>query len=456
MGEGEADGVNGGYRLRAALAVWIALMAVSIEMMGMTVALPAIAAGLHVPPAATTWVIKAYLLGILLTLLPISALGERIGCRRVYQAGLALYAVAGLSCLAAPTMSWLILFRGFQGVGMAGIVGVNGALVRYIFPKERLTHAFATNALIVSGFGAAGPSFASLMIALGSWRWMFLLSPPLCLVSLALGFSALPDNPRSERYDGLSALLYSATIAGIAIGAGAFGETPSAALAILAATAVIAILLFRRSLLSSRPLVPIDLLRSRIFTVSVLTSIGAYTAQTLSFVTLPFLLVRGMHWLETDIGPLMMSWPIAIACAAPIAGRLAARIPISALAGIGLTILMAGLAMVLLIPMHPAFADIAWRLAVCGFGFGFFQAPNNHLVLTSAPFERAGAAAGMQAIARHIGQVTGASIAALAFTLRPDRPLAGLAAATMISGVSAVLSFSRRFVDRPAIPATAA
>jgi DHA2 family multidrug resistance protein-like MFS transporter len=440
-------GLDRPRRTLAAGALWIALIAVSIELMSMSVVLPAISRDFGISPADATWVVKAYQLSILLSLLPLSALGEVVGYRRVYQAGLGLYSAAAICCLLAPSPVLLICARALQGLGVAGIVSVNGALVRYVFPHDRLTRAFATNSVIVAVFGALGPSLASAAIAIGSWRWLFALSTPLCLLSLFLGWQSLPENPTTGRFQGMNAGLYAGTIASLFTGSEAvrLGWPRGIAIALFGGACICAVTLIRRSLKLTRPLVPVDLLRGRLFQLSILTSIGAFAAQTMAFVALPFQLIFAMHLSQVEIGPLLMSWPIAVAVAAPLAGNLAGRISTATLAGFGLAVMAAGLMGIAFLPVNAGPANIVWRLAMCGFGFGFFQSPNNHLVLTSAPMDRAGAAAGMQAIARHIGQISGASMVAALFTFSAGGP-AALAIGAGIAAAGAFLSLSRKLV----------
>ena len=100
---------------------------------------------------------------------------------------------------------------------------------------------------------------------------------------------------------------------------------------------------------------------------------------------------------------------------APIAGRLADRYPAGLLGGLGLAVMTIGLLLVLFLPPRPAQIDVAWRLAVCGIGFGFFQSPNNRLMIASAPRDRAGAGSGMLSTSRLLGQTTGSALVALVF-----------------------------------------
>ncbi len=176
-------------------------------------------------------------------------------------------------------------------------------------------------------------------------------------------------------------------------------------------------LLVQRERAQTRPLVPIDLLRVPLFSLSVLTSVCSFAAYMLAFVSLPFFFETVLHRDQVQTGLLMTPWPVALGLVAPIAGRLSDRVPAAILGSAGLVCLAAGLGLMALLPASPSGWDIAWRMALCGLGFGFFQAPNNRTMLSAAPRNRAGAAGGMLATARLTGQTSGATIAALTFHL---------------------------------------
>jgi DHA2 family multidrug resistance protein-like MFS transporter len=114
-------------------------------------------------------------------------------------------------------------------------------------------------------------------------------------------------------------------------------------------------------------------------------------------------------------GLLITPWPLAIAFAAPVAGRLADRHPAGLLGAIGLFVFACGLVALALLPQRPQLADVAWRMAVCGLGFGFFQTPNNRALIGSAPRHRSGGASGMLGTSRLLGQTMGAALVALLF-----------------------------------------
>lgn len=113
----------------------------------------------------------------------------------------------------------------------------------------------------------------------------------------------------------------------------------------------------------------------------------------------------------------MTPWPLVVAVMAPIAGRLSDRYPAGILGGLGLALLGLGMALLAMLPANPTIADIVWRMAICGCGFGFFQVPNMKALMSSAPVDRSGSASGIVATARLTGQTSGAALAALCFSL---------------------------------------
>jgi DHA2 family multidrug resistance protein-like MFS transporter len=133
---------------------------------------------LHAAPATSIWIVNAYTITVVACLLPLSALGEMIGFRRVSQAGMGLFGLASLGCALAPSLEWLTLARVFQGVGAAANHGTSMALIRFIYPQRQLGTAIGVTAMVVAVSSAIGPPLASLILSLGSWRWVFGVNVP--------------------------------------------------------------------------------------------------------------------------------------------------------------------------------------------------------------------------------------------------------------------------------------
>jgi DHA2 family multidrug resistance protein-like MFS transporter len=164
----------------------------------------------------------------------------------------------------------------------------------------------------------------------------------------------------------------------------------------------------------------------------------------LAFVSLPFMLQDMLGFSQVDTGLLMTPWPAIIIVAAPIAGVLSDKVSSGWLGGVGLAAMTVGLLLLATLGPHPDAWQIAWRMALCGAGFGIFQSPNNRTMLSSAPRERSGGASGMLGTARLTGQTLGAALVALIFGVAPHSgPVIALYVAAGFSAVAAVVSTMR-------------
>jgi DHA2 family multidrug resistance protein-like MFS transporter len=417
------DGLPPRERRRAMLAVAIAIaMSVLVTSLA-NIALPTIARDMNATPAASIWVVNAYQLAVTVTLLPFASIGDIYGHRRVYVWGLAVYTAASLLCAIAPSLPVLVIGRVLQGLGGAGIMSVNGALVRFIFPRNALGRGIGFNALVVAGSSAAGPSVAAAVMSILSWPWLFALQVPAGIAALWMSHRFLPPTPRANHpFDPLSAVMNAVTFGLFITALDGIGRGQGAAIVLVELAASIAVGWFfvHRQYSLAAPMLPVDLFRRPVFALSVATAICAHAAQLIAFVALPFYFQYVSGLSPIQIGVLITPWPAALVIMAPIAGRLADRHSAGLLGGIGLSVMTLGLLLVLLLPHRPAQLDVAWRLAVCGIGFGFFQSPNNRLMIASAPRDRAGAGSGMLSTSRLLGQTTGSALVALLFGLTHD------------------------------------
>lgn len=379
------------------------------------VALPTIAADFSAGPAASIWIVNGYQLAIVITLLPFAALGEIYSYRRVYLLGVSLFTLASIACVFAQSLEALTIARVIQGFGAAGLMSVNAALLRYTVPQAKFGTAIGLNALFVALSSTIGPTLAGIILHSLSWPWLFVINIPLGVLAVVMGLKSLPYNELStRRFDYLSAILSALTL-GLLItvidSAGSGVNSAFLALQVIGC-AVAATWLIRRSMQTTDPLLPLDLLRIRVFSLSLCTSIMSFLAQMMAFISLPFLFQNVYGFQPIEVGFLMMPWPIALAIVAPISGKLSDKYSPATLGLVGLVFFAVGLALVGMLPEQPSVVDICWRMAICGIGFGFFQAPNNRMIITSAPRARSGAASGMLGTARLLGQSLGAAFVA--------------------------------------------
>jgi len=446
------DGLPIPRRYWSVISIWLALTMAVLDGAIANVALPVIARELGASPAASVWVINAYQLTITILLLPLAALGDRVGYKCIYIPGLALFTLGSVGCAAGGTLTLLIAARVFQGIGAACIMSMNAALVRATYPAKMLGRGIGYNAMVLSMSAAIGPTLAAIILSVASWQWLFLINLPIGIAALIAGRKALPEPQGHGRpFDWGSALLSGAMMGLIVFGAEAVAREGNqlAILMIVAGVGAGACLVWREWGVPN-PLMPLDLLRIPIFTLSISTSVVSFAAQMLAYVAIPFLFQSVLGRSVFATGLLMTPWPLAVGIAAPIAGRLADRINAGLLGGIGLVIFAAGLFLLSRLGSAPDNFDIAWRMAVCGLGFGLFQSPNNRTIVSAAPKPRSGAAGGMLATARLLGQTTGAVTVGVAFHLSGVRVTPTLLFTASIAAlVAAGISMLRLSVPPP-------
>ncbi len=429
----------------AALCASVAISSLSTAIAN--IALPAIATYFGVDPATAVWVVNTYQIAMVALLLPLAALGEIIGYRRIYHVGIVLFTLGSLASALAWSFPALLGGRTLQGMGAAGLMSVNSALVAFIYPKRMLGRGLGLTSMTVATFITVGPTVGSTLLLFGDWRWLFAINVPFGVIAAIIAFTTLPPSPRAAHpFDAVGAVLAAGAtgLLIIAIGSAAHSASTTEIIVEVAVALILAVLLVRRQADHPAPMLPIDLFKYPMFSLSAATAVCSFATQGLAFVSLPFYFENVQHMSAVATGFLLTPWPLVVGIMAPIAGRLADRFAVGLLGGIGLTTLAIGMALLALMPDHPSIPDIVWRTMVCGCGFGFFQTPNMRAIMTSGPAHRRGGASGIAASARLTGQALGAALAALCFGLAGQHgPVLALTLGIFTAALGSVMSFLR-------------
>ena len=441
------DGLPVERRRWAVAAIFTALAMASLDTAIANIALPAMAADLTVSPADIVWVVNVYQIALVATLLPLGALGEIVGHQRIYLAGLLLFTLASLGCAYAWSLPTLLIARALQGLGASGIMSVNSALIRFVYPSRLLGRGFGHNALVVATAFTLGPTIASTILAFGNWPWLFAVNLPFGLIAMAIGVKTLPHTQRAiHAFDfpgaGLATMCLGLFILGI--GSAAHKASPGLVSIELACALLLGWLLIRRHADHPAPMLPVDLFRRPMFALSAATAVCSFAVQGLAFVSLPFYFEDILHRTQVETGFFMTPWPLVVGIMAPIGGRLSDRHSAGVLGGLGLVLLAIGMVLLATLPASPGILDIVWRMVICGIGFGFFQTPNIRALMSSAPADRSGGASGIVATARLTGQTIGAALAALCFALAGrEGATVALALGAGFAAFGSVMSFLR-------------
>lgn len=408
------DGLPKPRRYVAMVAVSFGTALVVIDGAIAAVALPTIARSLHVDNSAVVAVVTVYQLMLVMLLLPFAGLAERIGIKRVYQGGQLVFTIATVLCFFAKSLPFLLIVRAVQAIGAAGALSVTSAMVRAIYPRSMLGRGLGLNAVIVSSSAAAAPTVGGLILGIAPWPWVFASAVPFAIVSLLLG-RALPDLPRrSEPFDVIGGIMCAATF-GLVIGGletAVHGDSPVVSGAIVTVGCVIGWFFVQRQMREAKPILPIDLLARPVIALSAIGAFTAFLASQTLLLSVPFRLQHAYGFAPSEVGAMIAPWPLTTLFVAPAAGALSDKIPAGLLGGIGMTLAVTALLLLANLPPHPDYFDVAWRMSLCGAGFGMFLSPNARLVVGSAPRDRATAAGGLVSTIRMVGQTSGATMVA--------------------------------------------
>jgi DHA2 family multidrug resistance protein-like MFS transporter len=440
------DGLNGPQRYLAIVVVSCATILTAMDSTLVNIALPTMMVDLNVSAASSVLIINASQIAMLVSLLPFSALGALVGYRRVYLAGMMVFSVACVGCALSQTLEQIVVARAFQGLGAAGVVSVQHAMVRHIYPARLLGRGLGINSMFVATSSALGPTVSAAVLSVASWPYIFVINIPLCIIALVVGWKVLPWNEtESEPYDFRSALMSALTFGLLVLAFNSFshGVAPWIAGLELLAALVIAPIFIRIQRVLPKPVLPLDVFSNRVIPLSLAAAQCNFIAQLLSFVTLPFYL-HSIGFSDVQIGLVMTPWPLSVALMAPVSGYLCDRYPPGIVGTVGLLLCATGQALLAFLPAGVGVFDVAWRMALCGIGIGLFGPPNLRQILGATPKHRTGAVGGLVGTNRLTGQSLGAALAALVLNVAPmNANVVALGIAAGLTAIGACISLAR-------------
>ena len=400
-------------RWRAFPPLAIGAVMATLDISVVNIALPTLSRTFGVPLTRIEWVVLAYVVTITGLLLSVGRFADRTGRRRVYAAGLLVFAAASALCGVAPTAAALVAARVLQGVGAAFMTANSAALLVSSFPEGERGRALGAFGASVGVGLAIGTPLGGLVIQHASWRWLFFLNLPLAALAAVL----LPRVPESQPARaagtlglGASAVWCAALVAlmtGLSRGPERGFASPdvwplfAAALALFAAFALIE----RRS---RDPLLPLRLVQGPL---GILVSLTLAT-QALSIAVgfhMPLYLEEVLGFDAGASGRWMGMLPAAALVSAPVAGRLSDRFGTRPVGVLGMTLATIGLALLAGLGTEREGARVLGGLALVGVGLGLFTVPNAAALLSLVPRDLLGFAAGLQGTMRNLGIAGGAA-----------------------------------------------
>jgi EmrB/QacA subfamily drug resistance transporter len=386
------------------------------------IVLPSVRASFGADVAAVEWIVTIYLLVVSGLLLSFGRLGDIRGHKSTYVLGFGIFIVGSALCGAAPTVNALIAFRGLQACGGAMLLSNSPAILTGSFPPSQRGQALGLQATMTYLGLTVGPSLGGWLASQFSWHWVFYINVPVGLIALTLSLLFIPrDRPaeRTQAFDlvGAGTFMLGLVSLLLALNQGAEWGWTSVPILALAAAAVLLLAVFiwteRRV---AAPMLDLSLFGRRVFSAATVSAVLNYVCLYMILFLLPFYLQEGRGLSAAQAGLLLTAQPIVMAIAAPISGTLSDRMGSRLLSTAGMFILAVGMFMLSRLGATSPLAYIPLILLIIGLGVGTFISPNTSALMGSAPRNRQGIAAGIQATARTAGMVLGVGLAGAIYT----------------------------------------
>jgi EmrB/QacA subfamily drug resistance transporter len=450
------------YRWWALAGASLAVFMAALDSNVVNVALPIMARAFTVS-ADIRWVVLAYLLPTTALLGAFGALSDIVGRKRITLAGVVLFIAGSALCGTAQSLGQMIVYRVIQALGGACLGSAILAIATVNFAQHERGRAMAVIALIVPLGGVVGPSVGGFLIGAFGWPAIFYINVPFGIISFVLIARLLPrDRAQGIRsFDAWGAGLFTVSllllIMGLSPSARGLSTRDLVLLAACAGALAAFVLVERRA---KDPLLPLSLARRRAFSIPLLGLMAStLSASGLGFV-LPFFLENTLHQSPERAGMTLLFFPLGIALASQIGGRLSDRLRPQIPAAAGAAVALCGI--LLCLPLSAAWSsvDVAVRLAIIGLGAGFYIPPSNVAIMAATPRDHLGVGGGLVNTGRFLGFALGPTIATIlwspnlagAASLSAMRVVMIVLVVSQAATLASVLAYSSQPDDREARP----
>jgi EmrB/QacA subfamily drug resistance transporter len=418
------------------------------------------------------WTVNAYTLSFAVLLMTASALGDRFGRRRVFAAGLGLFAAASAACALSPNAGTLIAARAVQGAGAATILPLALAVLNTAFPPERRGWAMGIYGGVTGLAALLGPVVGGAITQGISWQWIFWINVPIAALAIPLVLARVPESfgPAAGldlRGLALSALAALGLVWGLVRGNAAGWGSPEVLVAVLGGAAL-AVAFVLAELRARTPMLPMRLFRSRAFSAGNATIFFLNASLTGGVFLMAQFLQVGLGHRPLAAGLGMLPWGIAPFLIGPRAGALVDRIGERPLIAGGLVLQTIGLAWISLVAgAHMPYAQLVAPMTVAGVGFSMALPAVTKAVVGGVAMADIGKASGAFSTMRQLGGAFGVAILVAVFAAAGSYgsaqtfsdgfiPAIGVAAGLAFAGAVAAWLLPRRARDGQPGPAAAA
>lgn len=379
-----------------------------------TVSLPVLSEKLGISSSSVAWVATSNLMVMAATILFFGKLGDIKGQTKVFQAGVILFTLGSYLSGLSPNFFYLIIFRTLQALGASATLANSHAIISKTFTSLDRGKALGINGAFVALGTLSGPSIGGLILSVSKWQYIFWINVPIGILVFILGILFYPkEEKRTGKIDIPGSLLFGLCVGSLFIGLqegrkhGYFNSIILSCLFIFIITYILFLKLQKKQ---AHPLLDLTIFKSKWFSISIFCSFTSYMAISCYSLLQPFYLQKVLAMTPATSGLIMTIYPLIIVLISPISGFLSDRIIGEKLTLIGLGLTCIGLFLMSGLTLSTPIILMILFVIIMAAGNGFFQSPNNSIVMTSLLPKDYGVGGSINALSRTLGQTTGITI----------------------------------------------
>ncbi|MCL6289869.1 MFS transporter [Streptomyces sp. 43Y-GA-1] len=417
-GADEGEGVLDARRRRTILlTVCLALMAVIASVSGLNVAQPDLAVAFGASQSTILWIINIYTLGLAALLLPLGAIGDRLGRKPVLVAGLVVFGVASAAAGLAPSAEVMLGARLLSGVGAAMIMPITLAVITTTFPENERGRAIGVWTGVAGGGGVLGMFLSAALVDVANWRWLFVLPLVLGAAALVMTLRFVPDSREAFRhgFDAAGALTSAVAVVGLIFvlqeGPERGWSSPVTLIGLVVGVLAAVGFVVQELRRGDAALLDVRLFRERALAGGSVTLLVVFGVQAGIFVVLFPFLQAVLGWSGLLSTSALMPMAVLMMMASGLAPHLTARIGARATMATGILLAGAGLALMAgIVSVDGGYLSVLPGMLAMGLGMGLAMTPSTEAITGALPRERQGVASALNDVTREFGTALGVAL----------------------------------------------
>jgi len=429
----EENYTNNVPKLKIAIAgISMSLFMMNLDTSIVSVGLPTMIKSLKTTFASAQWFVLAYLLVLTASITAAGRLGDMVGKKKLYLAGIAIFTIASLLCGVSNSATLFILFRGLQGLGAALILALSMAIATDLTPKNQLGKIMGVLSTITALGIASGPTIGGILLSTFGWQSMFLVNIPFGIMAYGLGYKYITNSTIKKRVhiDGVGIILLAITLSSYCFGMtiiekSGFGNP--FVLTLLAVTAIGLFVFIRLEKRIAYPLINVAIFKNRLISKSLVTTVLVYTVIITTVILPPFYLSNAAGYSLVEVGLIMSFGPLLTVALSIYSGKIADRYGAKNVMFYAVLTIAIGCFCMSTITPAGNIVGYLWRIGIIALGLNFFKTPNNTVVMEVAQPDQRGLLSGFLSLSRILGQITGTTVMGVIFAV-----LSGVSGASKI------------------------